>query len=116
MSTTKSPVDNGVNVEALLAAREALTETPAGAKFKWRAKCEWLRGTHSRSSIDSFFGLGEEQKHKTTFKFEADHPEIFASEDHGATPVEMVLAALASCLTAGVAAGAPEPRDPPAPR
>src|SRR5437867_5182618 len=104
MSTTKSPVDNGVNVEARLAAREALTETPAGAKFKWRAKCEWLRGTHSRSSVDTFYGLGEEQKHKTTFKFEADHPEIFASEDHGATPVELVLAALASCLTAGVAA------------
>src|SRR5262245_21534793 len=104
MSTTKRPVDNGVNVEALLAAREALTETPEGAKFKWRAKCEWVRGTHSRSSVEGFFGLGEEQKHKTTFTYEADHPEIFASEDRGATPVEIVLAALASCLTAGVAA------------
>jgi uncharacterized OsmC-like protein len=104
MSTTKSPVDNGVNVEALLGAREALTETPAGAKFTWRAKCNWVRGTHSRTTVDTFFGLGEEQKHKTTFTFEADHPEIFASEDHGATPVEMVLAALGSCLTAGVAA------------
>jgi uncharacterized OsmC-like protein len=36
--------------------------------------------------------------------FDADHPECFASEDHGATPTEYVLAALASCLTAGVAA------------
>ena len=104
MSTTKSPVDNGVNVEALLDARQALTESPAGAKFKWRAKCEWVRGTHSRSVVETFFGLGEEQKHKTKFTFEADHPEVFASEDHGATPVEMVLAALGSCLTAGVAA------------
>jgi len=104
MSTTKSPVDNGVNVEALLGARQALTESPAGAKFKWRAKTEWVRGTHSRSAVDHFFGLGEEQKHKTKFTFEADHPEIFASEDHGATPVELVLAALGSCLTAGVAA------------
>jgi len=104
MSTTKQPVDNGVNVQALLAARQALTETPEGAKFKWRAKCEWLKGTHSRSSIEGFFGLGEEQKHKRTFMFEADHPEIFASEDHGATPVEIVLAGLASCLTAGIAA------------
>ena len=104
MSTTKSPVDNGVNVEALLGARQALTETPAGAQFKWRARCEWVRGTHSRSTVQNFFGLGEEQNHRTTFTFEADHPEIFASEDHGATPVEMVLAALGSCLTAGVAA------------
>jgi uncharacterized OsmC-like protein len=51
-----------------------------------------------------FFGLGEEQKHRTEFKFDADHPEIFAAEDNGATPVELVLAGLASCLTAGVAA------------
>ena len=104
MSTTKSPIDNGVNVEALLGARQALTETPDGAKFKWRAKCEWVKGTHSRSSVTGFFGLGEDQKHKSTFTFEADHPEVFASEDHGATPVEIVLAALGSCLTAGVAA------------
>ena len=29
------------------------------------------------------------------FSFDADHPEVFASEDHGATPVEFVLAASA---------------------
>jgi len=104
MSTTSNPVDNGVNVEALLGARKALTETPEAAKFTWRASCEWVKGTHSRSSIEGFFGLGQEQKHRTKFTFEADHPEVFASEDHGATPVELVLAGLASCLTAGVAA------------
>jgi len=80
-----------------------LTEAPEAAQFRWRASCEWVNGTHSRSTITDFFGLGEEQKHKQAFTFEADHPEIFASEDHGATPVEIVLAGLASCLTAGVA-------------
>jgi uncharacterized OsmC-like protein len=103
MSTTKNPVNNGVDVEALLGAREALTATPEAAKFTWRAKCEWVKGTHSRSSVEGFFGLGEEHRHKSSFKFDADHPEVFASEDHGATPVEIVLAGLASCLTAGVA-------------
>jgi uncharacterized OsmC-like protein len=97
-------VDNGVNVEALLDARKALTETPAAARFKWRATCKWINGTHSHSSVEGFFGLGEEQNHKTTFTFDADHPEVFASEDNGATPVELVLVGLASCLTAGVAA------------
>jgi uncharacterized OsmC-like protein len=100
---TATPVDNGVNVEALLGAREALTAAPEAAQFKWRATCKWVNGTHSRSTIDSFFGLGEEQNHRTQFTFDADHPEIFASEDNGATPVELVLAGLASCLTAGVA-------------
>ena len=104
MSESTSSVDNGVNVEALLGAREALSQAPEAAQFKWRATCDWVRGTHSKSSVTSFFGLGEEQQHKTAFTFEADHPEIFASEDLGATPVEVVLCGLASCLMAGVAA------------
>ena len=102
-STTDTPIDNGVNVQALLDARKALSETPEAAQFQWRAKCEWLEGTQSRSTVEGFFGLGEEQKHKSVFTFDADHPEVFASEDRGATPVEIVLAGLASCLTAGIA-------------
>src|SRR6516225_2747129 len=104
MTATDTPVDNGVNVEALLGAREVLTGAPQAAQFQWRASCEWQNGTHSRSTVEGFFGLGEEQSHRTQYSFDADHPEIFASEDNGITPVEFVLVALASCLTAGVAA------------
>ncbi len=104
MSVSETTVNNGVNVEALLGAREALTATPEGAQFQWRASCEWKNGTHSHSTVEGYFGLGEEQHHKTTFTFDADHPESFASEDKGAAPVEYILVGLASCLTAGVAA------------
>jgi uncharacterized OsmC-like protein len=103
MSEEASTVDNGVNVQALLEAKEALTDAPDAALFKWRASCEWLNGTHSKSSIDSFYGLGEEQNHRSKYNFESDHPLCFASEDNAATPVEIVLAGLAGCLTAGVA-------------
>jgi uncharacterized OsmC-like protein len=96
-------VDNGVNDAALVAAREALTNTPAAAQFTWRATSEWVNGTHSRATVQGFHGLGAEQQHKQPFVFDADHPEIFASEDHGATPVEFVLVGLAGCLTAGIA-------------
>ena len=104
MASEATIVKNGVNVEALIAAREALTAAPEAAQFKWRAACEWKNGTHSHSTVEGFYGLGAEQHRKTTFKFDADHPEVFASEDKGATPVEYVLVGLASCLTAGVAA------------
>jgi uncharacterized OsmC-like protein len=104
MSATETPVNNGVNVEALLGAREALTAAPEAAKFVWRATSEWQNGTHSKSNVEGFFGLGEEQNHRTKYSFDMDHPEIFASEDNGATPVEYVLVGLAGCLTAGVAA------------
>jgi uncharacterized OsmC-like protein len=103
VSKSQASVDNGVNVEALLGAREALTEAPQAAKFTWRATCDWIRGTHSATTVNGFFGLGEEQNHRSEFKFDTDHPEIFASEDNGATPVEIVLAGLAGCLTAGIA-------------
>ncbi len=105
MTTTETrPVDNGVNVEALLGARDALAQAPEAAKFQWRASCEWQRGTHSRNTVEGFFGLGEEQHHRTVSTFDIDHPEIFASADNGPTPVEYVLVGLAGCLTAGVAA------------
>ena len=104
MADSDITVNNGVNVEALLEAREILTDAPEAAQFKWRATCKWMNGTHSHSTVEGYFGLGEEHMHKKTFNFDADHPAVFASEDNGATPVEMVLVGLASCLTAGVAA------------
>jgi uncharacterized OsmC-like protein len=103
MSTAIQTIDNGVNASALLGARAALTDAPEGARFQWRATCDWVNGTHSASTVEGFYGLGEEQPRRTRFQFDADHPEVFASEDQGATPVEFVLVGLAGCLTAGVA-------------
>ena len=102
MST--ATVDNGVNSAALIGARDALREAPAAAEFTWKVTSEWVGGTYSRQTIEHFDGLGAEQTHKQTFVLEGDHPEVFASEDRAPTPVETVLAALAGCLTAGVAA------------
>lgn len=104
MTITDTPIDNGVNTAALLGARDALSAAPDAAEFTWRATCSWVHGTHSRTTVDGFSGLGVDHQHRSTFVFDADHPECFASEDRGATPTEFVLAALASCLTAGVAA------------
>jgi uncharacterized OsmC-like protein len=104
MTQTEAPtVDNGVNIEALRGARQALTDAPEAAKFQWRSRCEWVNGTHSRSTTTDFSGLGDQHSHRQAYTIEADHPEVFASEDNGLTPPEIVLAALASCLTAGVA-------------
>jgi uncharacterized OsmC-like protein len=97
-------VDNGVNVEALLDARGAITETPELAQFQWRSSVEWVHGVQSRSDVGTFYGLGDEQKHTRTFTFDADHPLQFAATDHSITPVEFVLVALGSCLTGGIAA------------
>ena len=104
MNNQTTTVNNGVNVEALLGAREVLSGAPEAAAFKWRATSTWVRGTHTQSKVEKFFGLGEEQSHRQAYQYDTDHPEIFASEDNGSTPVEMVLVGLSGCLTAGIAA------------
>jgi uncharacterized OsmC-like protein len=103
MTAISTPVDNGVDIDFLRGAREALTAEPAGAKFQWRVTNAWVRGTHSQSTVKGFFGLGEEQDRSREFRFDGDHPELFSAEDNGATPTEVLLVALASCLTAGIA-------------
>ncbi|TIC88895.1 OsmC family protein [Nocardioides sp. GY 10113] len=97
------PVDNGVNVDALLGARDVLTNAREAAAFTFTATNQWINGTHSRSSVKEFFGLGAQQSHRAEYSVDIDHPEVFASPDNGATPAELVLMALAGCLTAGVA-------------
>jgi uncharacterized OsmC-like protein len=96
-------VTNGVNVQALLDAREVLKGAPEAAQFTWRASATWRNGVHSTINVQSFFGLGEERNHNQESVFEADHPEVFAATDKGITPIEFLIVGLASCLTAGVA-------------
>ena len=104
MNTETKAVSNGVNVEALLTARKELEAAPEAGQFTWRARCAWVDGVHSRTTMEGFFGLGEEQTRKAPHTIDADHPEQFAAMDNGATPAEIVLSALAGCLTAGVTA------------
>jgi uncharacterized OsmC-like protein len=104
MTTTESkPAENGVNVQALLDAREVLKGAPEAAQFTWRATSSWKNGVASTSTVKNYFGLGQEQQHKAERTFDIDHPATFAAEDNGITPIEYLLVGLAGCLTAGVA-------------
>ena len=102
-TTDTSTADNGVNVQALLDAREVLKGAPEAAQFTWKASSTWQNGVHTTVSVQPFFGLGADQEHKAEHTFDADHPEVFAAEDDGITPIEYLLVGLASCLSAGVA-------------
>jgi uncharacterized OsmC-like protein len=73
------------------------------ARFQFRAGNQWLSGTHSRSTIQGYYGAGAERTHERTFHFDADRPAVLAGRDNGPVPVEYVLHALAACLTAELA-------------
>jgi uncharacterized OsmC-like protein len=94
---------NGVDTATLFATLDAVKAAPQAAKFQFRAHNEWLSGTHNRSTIHDFYGVGEERTHERSFHFDADHPAVLVGRDNGPTPVEYVLHALAACLTAGLA-------------
>jgi len=93
---------NGVDVPTLFATLDAVAGQRELAQFRFRATNKWMAGTHSRTTVESFFGAGGEQQHKRTFELDADHPEVLVGGDNGPTPVEFVLIGLASCLTAGI--------------
>jgi uncharacterized OsmC-like protein len=101
-SATPTP-RNGVNVPVLFATLDAVNGQKDLAKFQFRATNRWVSGTHSKSTISGFYGAGQEQKHAESFEFPGDHPPVLVGEDKGPTPVEYLLHALASCLTAGIA-------------
>ena len=101
--TNDTATRNGVDTATLFATLDAVKQAPAAAKFQFRAHNRWVGGTHSQSTIEDYFGVGEERSHERTFTFDADHPAVLVGRDQGPTPVEFVLHALASCLTAGMA-------------
>jgi uncharacterized OsmC-like protein len=104
MTTTAEghEVLNGVDTATLFATIDAVKETPDLARFQFRAANRWLRGTHSRSTIHRFYGAGQELEHEQSTEHDADHPKVLTGADHAPTPVEHLLHALASCLTAGL--------------
>ena len=102
-TTTENPHINGVDASTLLATREAVRGNPPIAKFQFRANNAWQSGTHSVSTFDGFYGVGQELAHLETTQVVSDHPEVLVAADQGPTPVEYLLHAIAACLTAGIA-------------
>ena len=94
---------NGVDTPTLFATLDAVKGQPTLAKFQFRARNRWQSGTLSESTIDSFWGAGGEQQHKSSFKATADHPAVLVGEDRAPLPVEYLLHALAACITGGIA-------------
>jgi uncharacterized OsmC-like protein len=103
ITETSDATRNGVDTATLFATLDAVRDAPEAAQFQFRARNQWVTGTHSRSTIADFYGVGEEQAHERTWVFDADHPAVLVGRDNGPTPVEFVLHAVASCLTAGLA-------------
>jgi uncharacterized OsmC-like protein len=94
---------NGIDTPTLFATIDAVKGQPDLAKFQFRVSNRWVKGTNSRSRMESFTGAGGQQEHKRTYEYDADHPAVLVGGDEGPTPVEFLLHGLAACITAGIA-------------
>jgi uncharacterized OsmC-like protein len=103
MSMTDASMRNGVDTDALFATINVVKGQRDLAMFRFRATNTWMSGTHSRGSIEGFYGAGQEHTRATGWSFDADHPLVLTGRDNGPTPVEYVLLGLAACLTSGLA-------------
>jgi len=99
METTVN-MKNGVNVDQLVTTIEHIQAQPELAKFKFRAKNDWIDGGHCVSNIKSFYGVcAEDESRQEAFKLACSHPQVLLGQNEAATPPEVVLHALGSCLT-----------------
>jgi len=103
MTMTEPTNRNGVDVDALFGTINVVKGQPELAQFTFRASNTWVDGTHSRTTFGTFSGAGGDHEHKTAYSASGDHPAVLTGSDEAPTPVEHLLHAIASCLTAGIA-------------
>lgn len=97
---------NGVDLNVLGATVAAIQEDPVLGHGKFRVQNTWTDGSRNTSSISGFYGARQEISHSQVFQIHADEPEILAGSDQAPNPVEVLLSALAACLTTSLVAHA----------
>jgi uncharacterized OsmC-like protein len=91
---------NGLDLDALHRTVAALKDTPALARFEFRARNRWIGGGENRSTIRDFYGAGREDDSRSEpFEFSNGEPPVLLGNNEGANPVEFLLHALAGCVT-----------------
>lgn len=91
---------NGLDVAAAMATIAALKADKSLARFQFRARNQWIKGGENRSTIQGFYGAGQEDSSRVEpFEFTNGEPPVLLGNNEGANPVEFLLHALAGCVT-----------------
>lgn len=89
---------NGIDVDRLQGTIEAIKAAPALARFTFRATNRWMKGGHSRTSIQGFWGAGAYNE-RESFVIDSAEPGLILGGDEAPNPFEYILHALVACLT-----------------
>jgi uncharacterized OsmC-like protein len=95
-----APMRNGVNTEQMYGTLDAIKAQPDLGIFQFRAHNHWIDGAHNRSTVQGFYGAGQEDtSREAPFTLDAGEPSVLLGFDTGPNPAEHLLHALAACLT-----------------
>jgi uncharacterized OsmC-like protein len=91
---------NGLNTVQMTETIAAIKERPEIAAFRFRANNEWLSGGENRSTIQGFYGAGQEDTSRTKpFIYLGSEPPVLFGTNQAANAGEFLLHALAGCIT-----------------
>lgn len=95
---------NGIDLDALTEAAEAIKQDPANGVVAFRVRTEWTGQTRSETTIDSVTMGGERiaRRHKIV----ADEPYELLGTDSAPNPQELLMSAINACMTVGYVAQA----------
>lgn len=97
---TDNKILNGLNTTQLNETVDAIKKDPTLARFQWRAKNRWIDGGENRTTIQDFYGAGQEDTSRSQpWEFVNGEPPVLLGSNEGANPVEFLLHALAGCVT-----------------
>jgi uncharacterized OsmC-like protein len=100
MTEVLDRIRNGVDSAQMYGTLDAIKADPSLATFQFRATNRWIDGAHNRSTIQGFYGAGQEDESRAqAFVVDAGEPAVLLGSDTGANPAEYLLHALAACLT-----------------
>lgn len=100
------PIMNGVNLDDLMAAIEAVKADPENGKLTFTVNTEWTDGFKARHTTGGFAVGKEAGKRTKNHSLVTDEPNEVLGSDTGISPAETLISSLAACLTVGYAANA----------
>ena len=104
LDTVHKTCVNGIDLDALAEATEAIRQDPASGVVAFRVRTEWTGQTRSETTIDSCTLGGERiaRRHKIV----ADEPYELLGTDSAPNPQELLMSAVNACMMVGYVAQA----------
>lgn len=99
-------IRNGVNVNDLMAAIEAVKMDPDNGKLTFTVNSKWTGGFKAAHTTSDFAVGKEPGKRPKSHSITTDEPNEVLGSDTGISPAETLISSLAACLTVGYAANA----------